>query len=430
MNGVAVNVVSPPPASLLLEKVVLLNVEAGTRFAAVVNTELQRYPTGIRIGLPAIWIVESATHEGSAVGARYFAGEHCGVLAPRLDLRGNVHRLIAASLMSKHPESAALLLSELREIGESGRLYERGLSEVGHAAALVGAVVGARPSLADARRRSAELERTLSAAETFLGTVGIDDVHRRGLPPAPPYAFLTALSGDGRVCTILPDGIDVTFSAPSSTDFPTSQFTALSDAEVPLARRSVTRALWTIPEGVLGDAVRHVYVVEDVRYDDGTDIAGFASGYDGASATIVLEHQQGRQILHHEFGHALHFRHHEKFPEAEWKLLVPSSGGYLGSTKKFRDSEVSLPPFSSDLLRRGFVTAYGSSTFHEDVAEYLEALLGGDPRLWAALPGAPLVEAKLSLLINFLHDIDPTFTRDHLERLCTERPLHEAMWGH
>lgn len=422
------NMISLSTGSLPVDGAVLLSTEHGGRLGAIVATELARWPVGVTGGLPRIHLVERAEIGGRNPGAIYFPEHHAALLAARYDLRGNVHRAVSRALLEKNPDAAARVRNVVEEAGAEAHLYGGLLSGESMVAAVIGAVVHRRESLDEACRQRPALQRAVTAARHFLETVGVDDHHLRSLPSAPTYGYLSRVTGQPPHLQIDPGAVKLTLAPPSEDDHKGYEFDPLSETEMPLAQRSVERAIWALPEGVLEQTVRNLYVVADVRTSNGCDIAGFAAGYDGEAASVVVEHRRGRRTVYHELGHALHFRYRSLFPLTDWTALVPSDG-YFGSGRKYIEAGVSHRDYSPDLLARGFVTGYASSSLEEDVAELFEAIMVGDPRLTAALQDSPLVAAKARLLAGFLRVIDPTFSDDYLARLRAERAAQEAAWG-
>lgn len=413
---------------LPVEGAVPLNSEQGARLSAIVGSELERWPSGVSGGLPMLHLMERAEIKGRSQGAVYFPEHHAGLLAARYDLRGNVHRVVSRALLEKNPDPAAAVRHQFEEAGREANLYDGLLTGDGAVAALIGAVVHRRTSLDEACRQRPAVQRAVTAALQFLDAVGVTEQHVRSLPQAPMYGYLSRVSGQRPHLQIDPGAVKLTLAPPAPDDHPGYEFDPLIETEAPLAQRSVERAVWPLPEGVLQDAVRHLFVVADVRTSNGCDIAGFATGFDGEPAAVVVEHRRGRRTVYHELGHALHFRHRALFPEADWLSLVPADG-YFGGGRKYIEAGVSHRDYSPDLLARGFVTGYASSSLEEDVAELFEAIMAGDPRLTAAVQDSPLVERKARLLAAFLRSIDPTFSDDYLMRLRVERAAQEAAWG-
>ena len=417
------------PVDVPLSSVVLLSAQHATVLQAPVEQELQRYPANVAGVLPRLHLVEAATFESRPVGARYFAEQHVAVLTPRLDLRGNVHRVVAAALLERNAEARERFATSVEQAGNDAVLYGERLGVRAQLAALVGAVMSARTTLAEAGRHHSELDRSVRAAFQFLDEVGVSESHVRGLPPTPPYAYLSTITGQHPNHVVQPGSVQLRIGAPTAEEAPGYVYDLVPEAEVPMARREIARAVWPLPEHVLGEAVSTLFVVADVRQSNGCDIGGFAMARDGERSKVVVEHRRGRRTVYHELGHALHFRHNDEFPTADWLSTVPADG-YFGSGQKYIEAGVTLRDYSPDLLDRGFITGYASASMEEDIAESFEALMSGDPRLWGAVPGSPRIAAKVRLLIDFLHRIDPTFTEDYFQRMCTERPVQEAAWGH
>ena len=186
-----------PPPALRVDRSSALPPRFHDRYRAVIEAELSRYPTSLRASLPQVLLVDELRIDGTAVRARYLSDLHLGVLTPQIDLRGNVHRVIAASLLQSNIEAAASFraASALHQ-GSAHELYQGLWSGDDNLAAVVAALVGGRPTLRVVAQRDAALSALIEAALGFLETVGFSRLDVQSLPPNPPYAFTSKVDGD------------------------------------------------------------------------------------------------------------------------------------------------------------------------------------------------------------------------------------------
>ena len=414
------------PATLGLQSVRRLDETHRTRLSAIVDAELSRYPGPLASALPDLYLVDSAERNGRPVRATFIADANSAVLTPRFDLRGNVHRVVAMSLLHKFPNEARGLQHLADSEPESLCLYGHGLTRTGHLAALIGAVMSGRQSVRTAIGGLTQLKRAIDEAISFLVQVGVSRVHIDALQPPPAAGYLSDITGEYPAFGLKSTPVEVALIPPSPDEFAGYEFGAIGRERSDSMCRSLLLDIWPLPEGLLTDCVKAIHVVESVSQAT-QDIAGFASGHSGGTSRIILEREGRRRILYHELGHAIHHRFEAVFPADDWRALVPKDG-YFGDARAFIRSGIRQNDYSPDLLERGFITSYGSSTLQEDIAEICEALFSGDSRLWASLPGSSLLDGKVELLLRFLSSVNPVFTRDYFERLCSERPRFEAAW--
>ena len=395
-----------------------------------INEELSRYPAPVRERLPVIHLVDRAETPSGRVHALFDRQRSLCILTPRLDLRGNVHRVVAAALLHHSPEHAAPLLELFQREGGGGAagnatdLYPPSvLPAAAQPSAYVAAVMLNRRSLHGLALRSPEVGARVDASKKFLRAVGVTEQHLTALPPCPPYAYLSEFDGAYPVYSLRPEGTRVHLVPPTASG--DHVYTPIAPSQESDALRQVLDDVWILPEGLVGSSVSDLHVVDDVSLPD-CGIAGYASGSAGRASLLVIEVRGQRAIFSHEFGHAIHSRFRSTFPEEEWNSFVPPTAGYLGSGQEYIKSGLDERPFTPQLLDRGFITGYASASLNEDVAEMIEALLVGDLRLWSAATDAPLVAGKLACLLEFLHRVDPAFDRDYFEDIAHRRVREEG----
>lgn len=416
------------PSGLDLDAAVTLPPHQAELLHQRVVDEVGRYPTTLNEVIPRLHVLASAVDRGTPIRARYFPAEHVGVLTPTLDLRGNVHRIIASAMFDRHAIESQALIQRIAELGNDVNLYEGSTTQRSRAVVLVAARCSGRATLLAACRRSTALALAMEAIESFLAAVGISERHLADLEPPPPYAYLTRLADGPDGSLIQPGDVPLTFAAPPIEDFPDYTFQMIDPEFHPAMRAEIPTDLWPLPEDLVGSAMTRLHLVEDVSQRSCAGLAGFASSRDGGRATVVVERIHRRAILYHEMGHAVHARYRDVFPRAAWDELASLGGGYYGDSRSFINGGVRQTDYSPPLLRRGFITSYAGSELVEDVAEMFEALISGDARLWAACSDSPLIARKLELLLRFLRTVEPCFTEDYFQRLLTERPVAESAW--
>jgi hypothetical protein len=400
-----------------------LEPERFAQLAKIVHEEAERYPPPFIERLPPLLLLRSARHDGEPIRARYFTPQRVAVVTPTLDLRGNLHRLVATDLLQTFPDRAQALLQACAA-ARSDLLYQGRLGVDGEAAALIAAVKSRRQSLYTLAQSRTGFGECLELAIEFLRDV--DALHPLDADQR-EVGFLVTPDGAHPDYVLTPTTVGLRLAPPPANSSIAHTFISVDATEAPGIVSGIGRDLWIIPEVVLDDAIRTIFVVADVR-EPTCDIAGYASGTKGQPSDVVIESKNRRSILYHELGHALHTRFIERFPKEEWDAVVPSNE-YFGDAREFAALGISMPNYHPTLLERGFATSYSSASFSEDVAELAEALFDGDARLWSSIPSAQLLARKVELMLTFLERVHPALTREYFQQLASVRHAQERMWS-
>jgi len=400
-----------------LANVVVLASEHMKRLEGVARSELSPYTDG---STPRLLLVETAEFDDRLVGARYLPDHETAVLTPSLDFRGNVHRCVVAHLMNCHGDAAEVLRAGWTNATDID-LFGGRLSADGELIAWVAAVAQGRKTLAEWARTTDQVRQRVDACEAFLAEC---QMRRPSLPPA-RYAFTTEISGEYPAYDLQPGDCKVSLSLPG--DRGEYLMTAVARSAAGEIVSGLERDLWIYPESVLGETVRAIYIVEDVHHPR-RDIAGFHQGHTHSNSDVVVERRGRRRILFHEVGHALHSRFGDNFPDEAWDALTPP-GHYFGTATDFIEQGTHVEDYHPSLLARGFITSYSSSAKIEDVAEVIEALFGGDGRLWAATGDSSVIAGKVDLMVEFLRSRVPELSRSFFQQLAGQRHDFERAWG-
>lgn len=414
---------SEPPAELALTDVVALEQDRLDAISGILYEEAERYPVGFGEHMPPLVVIRTASLSGNPIRARYFSAEGVAVLTPTLDVRGDLHRIVAAALVHRHPE-AAHALKEACAASPSDTLFQGRMLPDREAIALIAAVKSRRESLHQLANERPAFRVLLNLAVAFLREVGaFAPADNEALRPG----FLLHPVGSHHDFQIQPTQVPLRLAPPPARSAGTASFRLVDTKEGPAIARGVGRDLWVLPEVLLAEAVSGIFIVDDVA-EPGCDIAGFASGTKGGPSDLVVESRNRREILYHEFGHALHNRFDSLFPTEEWNAAV-NAGDYFGDSRGFIKLGVSVANYHPSLLEKGFVSSYASATMAEDIAELTEALFSGEVRLWSSIDSAPLLKVKVELMMTFLQRVHPAFTREYLEQLSTVRHAQERVWS-
>lgn len=399
---------------------------------AKLKAELARYPEFLWERFPAFFLASHAEIGGSSVGAAYVAVCDMAVITPRLDFRGNVHRLVAMALLHKFADAAKKLREVWYATSQCEELYGSAFRDDAAIAAVIGAIVGGRTSFRLYASTDALLSARLEGAYEFLGALGADSAWFRDAQPSPPVAFSATIEGQHPNFEIRPGGIPLYLSPPVDENLEHYSYDPLDQADEAGVLAAVRRDIWVMPEDLFAaDSVRALHIVADVHVqrDSNFETAGYAWGSVGESHLIVSEYKGHQRILYHEFGHALERRFNATFPTKAWNGQLPPGFKYLESVDAFAKESVGLPDFSVRLVEQGFLTSYSRVSIREDVAEITCYLFLGDERLWSVLPRSARLKAKVALLITFLSSIDPVLTEEYFRLLASERHAVEASWG-
>ena len=98
------------PRGLAVTDAESLEPERFAQLAKIVHEEAERYPPPFIERLPPLLLLRSARLDGEPIRARYFTPQRVAVVTPTLDLRGNLHRLVATDLLQTFPDRAQALL--------------------------------------------------------------------------------------------------------------------------------------------------------------------------------------------------------------------------------------------------------------------------------------------------------------------------------
>ena len=189
--------------------------------------------------------------------------------------------------------------------------------------------------------------------------------------------------------------------------------TALSPAEIERVRPILRRGLAKYPPAVLAANLAAVYPLASLRYrsvlTSGTNSRDSVYLRIGSvKAGFTDAHIEG--TLHAEFSSILLRNHPALLDATAWNAANPPGFRYLGDgVDAVKQGKAGLQ-FRQDLLAKGFLTEYATSTLENDFNGISRRLFMGDAALWTLARQHAAIQAKLTLALAFYRRLDPAFT--------------------
>lgn len=174
------------------------------------------------------------------------------------------------------------------------------------------------------------------------------------------------------------------------------------------------------PESVLKNDLDRVYALKSLKF------YGVSYGGTNSKNTIYLADDESNPnytnhfiegVFHHEFSSILLRTYPEVLDEEIWNSINPSrfiygNGGIIAILNG--EASVLLDP---KLFESGFLTKYSESAIEEDINVFAQNLFTGGHEFWEAVDTHKKIKKKASLLINFYHQIDPSFTESYFRKI-------------
>lgn len=202
-----------------------------------------------------------------------------------------------------------------------------------------------------------------------------------------------------------------------------AQAVPLPEAEIDRSYRILTAAMRKYPAAVLKAHIEKIYVV--CRLKVGGVLVGGASigkriyvvnGGLGRGATdAVIE-----GAFHHEVAHILLRDCSPKFNVADWERLNPPGFRYRGLNQETFKGYFGRVDHRH--LQNGFLDKYALSHWKEDFCIFAQNLFTGKRSFWQIVERYERVKRKMTKVVEFYHEIDPTFTEDYFRRFVKETP--------
>ncbi len=124
------------------------------------------------------------------------------------------------------------------------------------------------------------------------------------------------------------------------------------------------------------------------------------------------------KTVHHEFSHLLFYKYRYLFDEISWNNMNPEGFSYLlGEGKEALEKGMTSKEFDKKLHEAGFLYEYSQSGILEDVASFAENLFLNNPDFWDSIETYPKLKQKFTLVVDFYHLINPTFTEEYFREI-------------
>lgn len=108
--------------------------------------------------------------------------------------------------------------------------------------------------------------------------------------------------------------------------------------------------------------------------------------------------------LHSEFSSILYHAHIDDFPVEDWQTLVPKDFEYSGTGIEML-GEGNLLGQSEELLKKGFLVKYSTSSLENDLNNLVSWMFNRNDELQELVEKYPLIKAKHDLIITFYKNI-------------------------
>lgn len=124
------------------------------------------------------------------------------------------------------------------------------------------------------------------------------------------------------------------------------------------------------------------------------------------------------RAFHHELSSIFLRNYLNQFPQKSWNAALPTDFAYRGDgTQSLREGTASTK-YEAEFNKKGFLAEYSTSSLEEDFNLFAEALFSGDRDFWLLYDRYPLLAKKADLVIDFYHEIDPSFAKVQFRRLA------------
>jgi len=227
-------------------------------------------------------------------------------------------------------------------------------------------------------------------------------------------------------------GVNVQFSYDPSI-FPESwrggaidgQGENIAPGEISRTNPVMIKALKKYPVSVLQTNLTSVYFLKSMKF--------YNVGFGGTNSTdalyltndgIAMGYTDSylEQTFHHEFSSILFRNYPSLLDTVEWKKANipgfdyndPEAGvGAIRNNQSSQDADTFL-------CKKGFLTQYAYSSLENDVNTLAQNLFRPGARFWTIVDHYPRIRKKVTLLINFYHNIDAAFTEPYFRKFETQ----------
>lgn len=189
-------------------------------------------------------------------------------------------------------------------------------------------------------------------------------------------------------------------------------------SEISRVKPIVKKALNKYPSAVLKANLTAIYFVKKMSFYN----VGFG-GTNSSDAVYVSNSGEENgysdryieQTIHHEYSSILMRNHISLLDTISWKNAISPGVDYndpeagVGAIRKHQSSQ----EIDTSLCQEGFLTQYAMSGMENDLNTLAQNLFCPAEGFWETVAHYPYIRVKVTLLINFYHQINPIFTENY-----------------
>ena len=163
---------------------------------------------------------------------------------------------------------------------------------------------------------------------------------------------------------------------------------------------SLSKELDKYDSSFLENHIEEVYFAQKIIVD-GHRFGGIRSRFD--LERVMIMHPI---VFHAEFSSILFFKYKNIFPKKEWKKINPLFTYTENSDQVIDSPDYPNKPFANpELLQKGFITRYATTSVENDYNEIYKALYLRQARLFENCGKYPKLKQKTDLTIKFLSKV-------------------------
>lgn len=209
----------------------------------------------------------------------------------------------------------------------------------------------------------------------------------------------------------------------------TTEAESLMESEIERTSGILRKALDKYPDGFLERHLERIYALHAL-YFDGAEVGGSNSStrksvYITNNGRYKYPEQYIEETFHHELSSILWKKFgKKKFDIHAWRQINPPgfdySDKYTGGLNTAKEGKSSLKR-DVGLLQQGFLNEYAQSNIENDFNEFLAKMFLNDGTFWQDIESYERLKAKVDLVMDFYHSIDPRFTLEYFKKVSTQQ---------
>ena len=209
----------------------------------------------------------------------------------------------------------------------------------------------------------------------------------------------------------------------------TTEAESLMESEIERTSGILRKALDKYPDGFLERHLERIYALHAL-YFDGAEVGGSNSS---TRKSVYITNKGGHRYseryiegaAHHEFSSILWKRFgKKKFDISSWRRINPPgfdySDKYTGGLNTAKEGKSSLR-IDPTLFPEGFLCSYSKSAIVNDFNMLAQTMFDNDGTFWQDIESYERLKAKVDLVMDFYHSIDPRFTLEYFKKVSTQQ---------